>query len=1082
MIYYCKKSVSRLLTFIFLMGAIQSFSQHQWKNFYSPLEVIAYYDNADTLWMATQFTIIKHVKPTNHATIIDLKSYVPFGSINDLTRDNLNNIWLATDNGLIKYTNGNYTIYDNSNSAVVSKTVTAVAFDPQRNIVWAGATSSNDISLIAYDGTNFTAHQANGLNVVRKIHIDSATGNLTIACYGGLASFDGSNYTYLNSPPPGIADAAFSNDGKILLGMDNSSILEYNGTSYNQIGLWNNNQYPNTGNRKATLAYDQNKNKWICGQSGLVKIDTFGTQTHYIDTNSTLAHNAICTTIFLDHQQNKWISTDSSYAKTDLINPTNYFPTKTINTNYTGISRITPTSYGAKYFTENSFLADFDIITDTIAEHVATGVTNQMACWLPIGRLGMDALDNAWLNNKCQIICYNQHILIDSTSLLQSAINTSTNTINSIFVDSKNRKWIGGDGIICMHNDSSLTVFNAATSNFPNNGVTYITEDLAGNIWIGTYGANVYSGAARYDGNTWVTFTTANSGMLSNEIRDIVTSPDGKIWISHSNGVSIYDGSNWSQLSQMTGKIVNDIEFDQNGTAWIATAYQLYSLDMNNVLTMYDYHNYPITGYVTNIHIDAANTKWFTYNANYLTAFNENGITTYTAPKNKYNSLKGKVYNDINGNKIQDANEPGVANQKIVVSPNGFIGYTNSSGVYDISVLNGNYSISPVLSNASLTTDSLAYHVHLSNSNSSNLDFGVHYNVSSDSLTLSLTGGYSKCDETVSYWIDMTNNGSNTLSGILKFTKAAVTQFVNAIPSASSASADTILWNITPPLSPGEHRQLTVNLTLPNYTFAGTNLLYTAGFKSSSLNQQVQLSQFLTCSFDPNEKQVNALKGFYQDSIAQKGDFLDYTIHFQNTGTDTAKTVRIMDQIDANLDINSIQVLGSSHPYSMQRAGRVMTFLFNNINLPDTNVSFQNSQGFIKYRIKSYSPVSNNSLVNNTGYIYFDNNPPVITNTTRTYLSDFTGIKELKKDLNLVSLYPNPADNMIQIAMNGDRKMESLNYSIYNILGNIVKTGSIHFSSKTNAQITTQELVPGYYLITLHQGNFSETHKVIIQR
>jgi uncharacterized repeat protein (TIGR01451 family) len=62
-------------------------------------------------------------------------------------------------------------------------------------------------------------------------------------------------------------------------------------------------------------------------------------------------------------------------------------------------------------------------------------------------------------------------------------------------------------------------------------------------------------------------------------------------------------------------------------------------------------------------------------------------------------------------------------------------------------------------------------------------------------------------------------------------------------------------------------------------------------------------------SYDPNMKEVypvNVLPGY--------DDWFTYTIHFQNTGNAPAFNIRLRDTLDANLDINSFEVRGYSHP------------------------------------------------------------------------------------------------------------------------------------------------------------------------
>ncbi|MFN0213484.1 MAG: T9SS type A sorting domain-containing protein, partial [Saprospiraceae bacterium] len=60
----------------------------------------------------------------------------------------------------------------------------------------------------------------------------------------------------------------------------------------------------------------------------------------------------------------------------------------------------------------------------------------------------------------------------------------------------------------------------------------------------------------------------------------------------------------------------------------------------------------------------------------------------------------------------------------------------------------------------------------------------------------------------------------------------------------------------------------------------------------------------------------------------------------------------------------------------------VISFTFNNIMLPDSNVNEPRSHGFVQFSIAPYADVPLGSVIENDAAIFFDFNEPVITNTT----------------------------------------------------------------------------------------------------
>ncbi|NUO02050.1 MAG: DUF11 domain-containing protein, partial [Saprospiraceae bacterium] len=89
-------------------------------------------------------------------------------------------------------------------------------------------------------------------------------------------------------------------------------------------------------------------------------------------------------------------------------------------------------------------------------------------------------------------------------------------------------------------------------------------------------------------------------------------------------------------------------------------------------------------------------------------------------------------------------------------------------------------------------------------------------------------------------------------------------------------------------------------------------------------------------SFDPNDKTAFPT-GFGEEHLIEQNQDLEYVLRFQNTGTDTAFKVVVMDVLPEELDLTTLRPGASSHPYtwSVTPEGRPL-FLFDNILLPDS--------------------------------------------------------------------------------------------------------------------------------------------------
>jgi hypothetical protein len=175
-------------------------------------------------------------------------------------------------------------------------------------------------------------------------------------------------------------------------------------------------------------------------------------------------------------------------------------------------------------------------------------------------------------------------------------------------------------------------------------------------------------------------------------------------------------------------------------------------------------------------------------------------------------------------------------------------------------------------------------------------------------------------------------------------------------------------------------------------------------------------------SYDPNDKQGLPL-GYGPAHYVEPRTRLDYRIRFQNTGTDTAFAVVIRDTLAPWFDISSLRLGGSSHPYQFEFGGEnVLVFDFQGIMLPDSNTNLEASQGFVWFSIALDDATPLETDVLNSAAIYFDFNPPIITNTTqhRVGINFLTvGLWEPVQPAYAVRVEPQPMSQSARIALVG---------------------------------------------------------------
>ena len=154
-------------------------------------------------------------------------------------------------------------------------------------------------------------------------------------------------------------------------------------------------------------------------------------------------------------------------------------------------------------------------------------------------------------------------------------------------------------------------------------------------------------------------------------------------------------------------------------------------------------------------------------------------------------------------------------------------------------------------------------------------------------------------------------------------------------------------------------------------------------------------------SFDPNDKQVVPV-GVTAENYTPTDAPLRYTIRFQNTGTDVAYRVVVVDTLSADLDLSTFQVGAASHGYKLAVSGKekpVLTFTLDNIMLPDSTTDQAGSNGFIQFSIKPKTNLPVKTKIENYADIFFDYNEPVRTNTTVNRIYDMPPVLHTDKQL-----------------------------------------------------------------------------------
>ena len=535
-----------------------------------------------------------------------------------------------------------------------------------------------------------------------------------------------------------------------------------------------------------------------------------------------------------------------------------------------------------------------------------------------------------------------------------------------------------------------------------------------------------FFGRAKGTGNFRATIWDDNSGQPGNRI-GIVTVPMSAIDTNYSNFTSIIFPT--SVPIPANHIFWAGIEFENNSPgdtiALVSTGLESW---------FHDAMTYTFEERSDSTYHSIADTSGWGLNLAYVIC----PVVTYDSTQ--FNIIRGNLFLDSNLNGVRDSLEQGISNK--VVKAGVYYGITDFDGNYVILTDTGTFYIKPVLPPYYIS-DSIYVNFSSLGNSSINNNLPCHILPGIRDLSVSLISIGFAPGFISGYFITYANEGTQIESGTVELNYDPQLNYQYTMPAPDSVNGNALYWNFSN-LAHGESRLIEAIFETPDTLSIGTNLLSSAYIipvinDTIPINNYDTLAEVVTGSIDPNEKIVSPKGSGTQGYIGFDPIQLEYTIHFQNTGTDTAFTIVVRDTLSDNLDVSTFKILGSSHPCNVSLVGsKVLNFTFNNILLPDSNVNQIGSNGFVKYAISLKHGLAVETEIQNKAYIYFDYNAPVVTNTTLNTVGLLTNISEIATISDVSKIFPNPMNISATINVNTENKIENATLQIYDVLGNLV--------------------------------------------
>ena len=451
--------------------------------------------------------------------------------------------------------------------------------------------------------------------------------------------------------------------------------------------------------------------------------------------------------------------------------------------------------------------------------------------------------------------------------------------------------------------------------------------------------------------------------------------------------------------------------------------------------------------------------------------------------------ISGFVYmDDVNPDCVNDTTTIPRPNRLVDIEPGGAT-FTDANGYYEFIMEEGTYQLSvdpwqfeEVLCPATNLITVLAPTPGTSHPGN---DFYLGLEDVND-LCVSYCSGPARPGFDWWNYIFYCNYGSLSQDGTVTLVHDSLVTWVSSFPPPDSY--DPVTYTATysfSNLAAGQCSQIQYNLNIPVGTPLGTLLQSSVHIDPvagdiNPGNNSKDWNTLVTGAYDPNDKQNFTGINPFGGDIKPTDSLFQYLIRFQNTGTDTAFTVILKDTLDLKLDVNSLRPIGSSHPYSMTMEDEnVLVVTYENIMLPDSNINEPESHGFFRFDIEWKEQPDFGTQFFNQAAIFFDFNPPVLTNIVENVVEIPVSVEVVSEDSNEFYVWPNPTDDHVELLIEGDSNVEEI--SIYSMKGDLFYKRKIPVDShqENRFMLNVKDFPAGIYLISVRTSESMFTRRLV---
>ncbi len=520
-------------------------------------------------------------------------------------------LWFGTHFGIARFDGVRFTIFDSSNTPeMVNHSCSALAEDRDGNL-WI---ATQEGLLRRKDGQFTRYTKTDGLpdSSISQL-CASRSGGIWIGTKSGLGRFqDGkfSRFYVADGLKEDFIRSLDENRKGILIVATSKGLQQFDATTRRFLDFAQEFELPDQ--RKIPLLEDQANNLWVGTDDGLHRLDggrwtTFNTRDglsddsiRHIREDRTNGLWVVTRNNRLNHFQNgrfTQVNLGESAAHPDVLcayedREGNLW----LGTTSDGLIRLQPTRL--KTYTTQDGLTFDDVWS--VCEGRDGGIwvgTGRGLSQIQAGRVTSYASVEPALNSPFKSVLSDRTgtlwIGVSRGGLFQFkdgrftnynlAVGLGKQQVQALYEDRGGNIWIGSDSSVIQYKNNYSTRYTHEDG-MPEFGASAILEDHSGNLWFGSYGG----GLCKFRDGKFTVFTTRD-GLSNNRARSLHEDADGVLWIGTERGLNRFKGGRFFAFTTKEGlfdNLVNHVLEDDFGNFWISCNRGIYRVsrrELNDV-------------------------------------------------------------------------------------------------------------------------------------------------------------------------------------------------------------------------------------------------------------------------------------------------------------------------------------------------------------------------------------------------------------------------------------------------------------------------------------------------------------------